>query len=230
MRITDVPFAVMRVQYEMARYPFQLIDEQVAARLGSEAPARLFYKRSLDVLDATVGVALGDRGLAERGVALAARRDALGRAANLDTTATAEPQQVDDELKAKRDKAIKDEIGTRDAKLGEVSEVRIDAEERKRTPQKAAAKRPTPQSGRLIRALPGARKRLKLHSATTSPESSRPSRMPPRLPRPSSKTRSRSAAMLRTSARRPIRSRIWPTRRSRSAQRSGTPPTPRTGL
>jgi hypothetical protein len=141
MRITDVPFAVMRFQYEMARVPFQLIEEQVAARLGSEAPARLFYERSLRVLDATVGVALGDRELAERGGALVARRDARGRAANLAATATAEHQQVDDELKAKRDKAIKHEIATPAVKEGEIPEARIDAEERKSTPQKAATKR-----------------------------------------------------------------------------------------
>jgi hypothetical protein len=141
MRITEVPFAVMRFQYEMARLPFQLIEEQVVARLGAEAPARLFYERSLGVLDATVGAALGDLEIAERGVALAVRSDALDRAAELDATAAEERQQTDDELKAKRDKAIKDQKGTREAKQRTSGGTPIQADQRKHTADEASAKR-----------------------------------------------------------------------------------------
>ena len=48
--------------------------------MGSEAPARLFYERSLGLLDSAVGNALGDLRLAKRGGALAERSDALRRA------------------------------------------------------------------------------------------------------------------------------------------------------
>ena len=67
MKIAEIPFAVLRFQYQIARVPLQLIENQMAARLGSEAPARLFYERSLGAIDATVGNLLGDPELAKRG-------------------------------------------------------------------------------------------------------------------------------------------------------------------
>jgi hypothetical protein len=60
MKIAEIPFALLRFQYQIARFPFHLIEEQLAARLVSEAPARLFYERSLGAVDATVGKLLGD--------------------------------------------------------------------------------------------------------------------------------------------------------------------------
>ena len=56
----------------------------MVARMGTEAPARLFYERSLGLLDVAVGNALGDSRLERQGVALAERSDALRRAAQLD--------------------------------------------------------------------------------------------------------------------------------------------------
>ena len=79
---------MLRFQYQLARFPLQLIEEQVVARMGSEAPARLFYERWLGGLDATVGKMLGDPDLEKRGAALIERSDALRRAAQLDATAT----------------------------------------------------------------------------------------------------------------------------------------------
>ena len=40
MEITDVPFAVLRFQYQLARFPLQLIEEQVVAvdEFGSPYP------------------------------------------------------------------------------------------------------------------------------------------------------------------------------------------------
>ena len=95
MNIAEIPFAVLRFQYQIARVPLQLIENQMAARLGSEAPARLFYERSLGAIDATVGNLLGDPELAKRGAALVERSDALGRAAQLDATATQNREQAD---------------------------------------------------------------------------------------------------------------------------------------
>jgi len=142
MRTTDVPFAVLRFQYQLARIPLQLIEAQMAAWMGSEAPPRLFYERWLGGLDTTVGNLLGDDPkLEERGGALIERSDALDRAAPLDATATPKQAQADDELKAKRDNAIKDQKDARAAKERQVKEARSAAEQRKRAAAQGAEKR-----------------------------------------------------------------------------------------
>ena len=141
MKTTDVPFAVLRFQYQLARIPLQLIEAQMAAWMGSEAPPRLFYERWLGGLDATVGNLLGDPKLEERGGALIERSDALDRAAQLDATATQKQVRADDELKAKRDNAIKDQKGARAPKERQVKEARTAAEQRKRAAAQAAEKR-----------------------------------------------------------------------------------------
>ena len=141
MRITRVPFAVLRFQYQLVRVPLQLIEERVVARMGTEAPARLFYERSLGVLDATVGSALGDARLKRRGAALADRSDALSRAAQLEATAAQKQKHADAELKATRDDAIEDQKEARAAKEHAIVEARTAAEERKRAAAEAAEKR-----------------------------------------------------------------------------------------
>ena len=140
MKTTDVPFAALRLQYQLARIPLQLIEAQMAAWMGSEAPPRLFYERWLGGLDATVGNLLGDPKLEKRGAALIDRNDALGRVAQLDATAQKQ-EQADDELKAKRDNAIKDRKVGRTAKERQVKEARTAAEQRKRAAAQAAEKR-----------------------------------------------------------------------------------------
>ena len=39
MKISDLPFAVLRFQYWLARFPFEFIEQRVVARMDSEAPA-----------------------------------------------------------------------------------------------------------------------------------------------------------------------------------------------
>jgi len=141
MEITDVPFAVLRFQYQLARFPLQLIEQQVVAGMSSEAPTRLFYERWLGGLDAAVGKMLGDPDLEKRGAALIERSDALRRAAQLDATATQNQERADDELKAKRGKAIEDQKDARAVKEREVQEARTAAEERKGAAAEAAQKR-----------------------------------------------------------------------------------------
>jgi len=141
MEITDVPFAVLRFQYQLARFPLQLIEEQVVAGMSSEAPTRLFYERWLGGLDAAVGKMLGDPDLEKRGAALIERSDALRRAAQLDATATQNQERADDELKAKRGKAIEDQKDARAVTEREVEEARTAAEERKGAAAEAAQKR-----------------------------------------------------------------------------------------
>lgn len=141
MRITDAPRAVFRLQYRIARIPLQLIEDRVVARMDSEAPARLFYEGSLGRLDATVGNALGDSALVQRGRALAKRSDDLGRAARLDESADRAKQQSAADLKATADRALAEQNDARAAKERAVEEARTSAEQRKREAADAAAQR-----------------------------------------------------------------------------------------
>ena len=84
---------------------------------------------------------LGDPDLEKRGAALIERSDALRRAAQLDATATQNQERADDELKAKRGKAIEDQKDARAVKEREVEEARTAAEERKGAAAEAAQKR-----------------------------------------------------------------------------------------
>jgi hypothetical protein len=79
MKISEVPFAVLRFQYQLARFPLQLIEDRVVTRIPTEAPARLLFERSLGMMDTTVGNALDDPDLVERGTALVERSVQLGR-------------------------------------------------------------------------------------------------------------------------------------------------------
>jgi hypothetical protein len=141
MRIMDAPLAVLRFQYRIVRFPLQLIEEQVVARMGAEVPARLFYERSLGLLDVAVGNALGDSRLEKRGGALAERSDALRRAAQLDAAAHQVSQKSSANLKSKSDNAIEEQQNARAAKEREVEEARTSAEDRKRGAEEAAAQR-----------------------------------------------------------------------------------------
>ncbi|HMI94681.1 MAG TPA: hypothetical protein VK509_25075 [Polyangiales bacterium] len=141
MRIIDAPLAVLRIQYRIARFPLQLIEQRVIARMGSEAPARLFYERSLGLLDVAIGNALGDRQLEKTGGALAKRSDALGRAAKLDAAADQAQRRSSADLKARSDEAIEEQQDAQAAKARKIEQARTAAEERKRAAEAAAAQR-----------------------------------------------------------------------------------------
>src|SRR6185312_14486297 len=141
MSVTDLPLSVLRFQYQMARVPFQVMEEQFVARMDPQAPARLSYERWLGALDAAAGMVLGDPELKQRGAALAERSDALGRVAQLDATATRQQQQAADELKSKRDQAKQDLNHARATKQRKVTATRNAAKDRKDTAAEAGAKR-----------------------------------------------------------------------------------------
>jgi len=141
MSVTDFPLSVLRFQYQMARVPFQVMEEQFVARMDPQAPARLFYERWLGALDAAAGMVLGDPELKQRGAALAERSDALGRVAQLDATATRQQQQAADELKSKRDQAKQGLSHARATKQRKVTAARNAAKDRKGTAAGAGAKR-----------------------------------------------------------------------------------------
>lgn len=141
MRITQIPLSVLRLQYRVVSIPLQLIEQRVVARMNPKAPARLVYERSLGVLDATVGSALGDPRLKWRGAALADRSDQLARAARLDATADQDLKQADAELKATRDDAVEVVQKAQEDKKRAVQEARSTAEVRKHAATETAAKR-----------------------------------------------------------------------------------------
>jgi hypothetical protein len=141
VRITDVPMAVLRFQYQIARLPLQLIEDQVVARMDAEASARLFYERSLGMLDATVGGALGAPELQKRGAALVERSDALRRAAQLDAVATQNVKQAGADLKRTRNQATEEQKEAHAEKEQEVKQARSEALERKRAATETAQKR-----------------------------------------------------------------------------------------
>jgi hypothetical protein len=141
MSVTDFPLSVLRFQYQMARVPFQVMEEQFVARMDPQAPARLFYERWLGALDTAAGMVLGDPELKQRGAALAERSDAPGRAAQLDATATRQQQQAADELKSKRDQAKQGLSHARATKQRKVTAARNAAQDRKGTAAEAGAKR-----------------------------------------------------------------------------------------
>ena len=141
MSVTDFPLSVLRFQYQMARVPFQVMEEQFVARMDPQAPARLFYERWLGALDTAAGMVLGDPELKQRGAALAERSDALGCVAQLDATATRQRQQAADELKSKRDQAKQGLNHARATKQRKVTAARNAAQDRKGTAAEAGAKR-----------------------------------------------------------------------------------------
>ncbi|GAB1813984.1 IF2 family translation initiation factor [Mycobacterium sp. MUNTM1] len=137
MKISEVPLAVLRFHYQLARFPLRLIEDQVVNRIPTEAPARLLYERSLGMLDSTVGSALGDETLAKRGAALVERTDTLGRAGQLDAQAAVRKAQADAKLRSARDEAIQEREEAQNATQQEVKEARIGAAQRKQTVESA---------------------------------------------------------------------------------------------
>ncbi|WP_431234727.1 IF2 family translation initiation factor [Mycolicibacterium psychrotolerans] len=152
MKITDVPFAILRLQYRAARVPLQIVENQVVARLDNESPTRLIYERSLGALDVTVGNLLNAPDIAERGAALADRSEALRLAAELDAEAGAEVREAGQEFKARQEEATKQRQNAQATKQKTVQESRQQAETRKREAAKNAADRVTAVKERVDKA------------------------------------------------------------------------------
>ena len=105
MKITEIPFAALRLQYRIARMPLRLFEQRVLVRVDSEAPARLLYERSVGAVDSVVGNMLGDTEVEKQGAARVERSEALGEATRLDELATQTREQADEELRRKRESA-----------------------------------------------------------------------------------------------------------------------------
>lgn len=105
MRITDLPFAVLRFQYRLARTPLRLFEDTVMTRFDSEAPPKLFYERAIGAVDAGAGSFLRDSELEQQGIARIEKAAALGEALRLDEVAEEKKRQATDELREKREQA-----------------------------------------------------------------------------------------------------------------------------
>jgi hypothetical protein len=138
MSLTAIPRAVLKFQYQVARVPLQLIDDRFVAQMNDEAPARLFYQRSLGLLDTAVGAVLGDQEISKRGAALVGRSDALRRAARLDAAADENLKQADRELEATQEKALQDKQQAFEETEAKARQARIEAQQRKRSAVEAA--------------------------------------------------------------------------------------------
>lgn len=143
MNIINVPVAILRLQYRIARFPFQMVADTVMTRLPAETPARLFYERSLGTVDAVVGGALGDVRLQSSGAALAERSDALSRAARLEAAAEAKREKADSAFKAKRAEANSEQQEAREARRRDEAAARDSAQQRTSRAADAAQKRAT---------------------------------------------------------------------------------------
>jgi hypothetical protein len=141
MSFADLSRAVLRAQYQIARFPLQLIEKQLVARLDSDAPLRLFYQRSLGLLDAAAGNVLDVPTLAQRGVTTIEWTDTLMRAADLDAVADATIANADAELKDARGAATQAAEDARAEKTRAAAQARDKAEERKRAAREAADQR-----------------------------------------------------------------------------------------
>lgn len=141
MSITDLPFAVLKIQYRLARLPLQLVDERVFSRMESDAPARLFFERSLGMLDLTIGNALRAPEFEQRGTELIERSDALRRAAQLDAAASENIKAAGSNVRVTREKAAQEREDARAEKESAVKNARVEAQNRKRDAVANAEKR-----------------------------------------------------------------------------------------
>jgi hypothetical protein len=141
MSFADFSRAVLRVQYQVARVPLQLIETQLVARLDSDARLRLFYERSLGLLDAVAGNVLGSPRLAQHGATKIERSEKLMRAADLEAEANATIAQANSELRDARGIAAQATEDVHAGKAQETKQARDTAEARKLAARKAADQR-----------------------------------------------------------------------------------------
>ncbi|MEH3140801.1 MAG: IF2 family translation initiation factor [Mycobacterium kyogaense] len=141
MNISDIPFALLRFQYRLARTPLQLIENRVMPRIGEEAPGRLMYERALGALDAAAGNAFKDAALEESGISRIQRAAALGEAMRLDEVAAQKKEHAQDRLARKREKASATPQQAREQTQQRVTSARETAEQQKQQAARTAAER-----------------------------------------------------------------------------------------
>ena len=138
MSFADLSRTVLRVQYQIVRIPLALLDEQLLARLDSEARLRLLFQRALGLLDAAAGIVLDSPRLAQRGVANIERTDKLMRAADLDAEATVTIAQANSKLRDARGAAAQTTEDAHAETAHAARQAQDRADERKRAARETA--------------------------------------------------------------------------------------------
>lgn len=141
MKITDLPFAVLRLQYRLARMPLQLIERRFVSRMDAEAPPRLYFERAVGTVDAAAGNVLRDTDLEESGINRIEKASVLGEASRLDDLASRQKQQAEDELADRRERAVSAPEEAKQEAQERISEARLTAEQRKQQAAQDAAVR-----------------------------------------------------------------------------------------
>ena len=120
MRVRTIPWVILRTQYRLGRVPIRILEQQLVARMGPEAPVLLLFERAIGALDAAVGIVLADGALEGEGVARIERAAELEEAAHLDEIAARRLRQADAELRRRGD-------APRDAAKNEIDGARREA-------------------------------------------------------------------------------------------------------
>ncbi|MEW5812218.1 MAG: IF2 family translation initiation factor [Actinomycetota bacterium] len=141
MKLSDVPFAILRFQYRLARTPLQFVEDRVMPRIDQEAPGRLMYERALGALDAAAGNALKDSALEESGISRIERAAALGEAVRLDQEAEQKKENAQDQLARKREQATTAPKQAREQAAQRVASARENAEQEKQQAARTVAQR-----------------------------------------------------------------------------------------
>ncbi|TRW86276.1 IF2 family translation initiation factor [Mycolicibacterium sp. 018/SC-01/001] len=141
MNLVDIPLAVLRFQYRLARTPVQLVEDRLMARWPDDAPGRLMYERALGALDAAAGNALRDAALEESGITRVQRAAALGEAVRLEQVAEEKRQQAQDQLSRKREQVAAAPKQAHDEAAQRAASAREDAEREKQQATRQAAQR-----------------------------------------------------------------------------------------
>lgn len=157
MNITTVPKAVLRLQYQLVRFPLGMIDQQIRTRVDEDAALRLIFERSLGTLDATVGQLLGDPTLTDRGTTMKVRSETLAQAVDLEARAEATEEAAESAAEEQVENARATQQKARQDRERAVAGAKADAAERKRT---AAANADAAKSSAQGRADETARKRI----------------------------------------------------------------------
>jgi hypothetical protein len=141
MNITRIPWAVLRMQYRLARIPLKLFEQQVLSRLNPESPGRLLFDRAVGAVDAAAGSALADHDLEESGIARIERAEAMGEAVRLDDVAARRLQQADAELRRSREAAAEAPKEARANAKERIDSARETAQQRKQNATQTASQR-----------------------------------------------------------------------------------------
>ena len=177
MNVLDIPLTILRFQYKLVRIPLGLFEANVVNSLGTEAPARLVYERTVGTLDKKVGCMLGDDEAVQQGDAQIHHVNEIARAKKLEAEADAK------EAEAKQRRRTNARPPSTPPRNRPSRPARTPSSVSRR-PRKRLTRRPKPRRSRPTRSLPhaqrtpGTRKKYRRSRSTSRP------RLPQRPPRP----------------------------------------------